>query len=223
MIKHGLLILGALLASTSLLAMSTGCSDDNNSTGGSGGSSSSSSASSSGTGGMGGGSGGGGGSSAIDCNKYCTDLTKNCTGDNQQYADMASCMGVCAAIPAGMAGEQMGNSMECRLYHTSVTGGAPSTHCPHAGPSGADNCGSICESFCSIAKTVCPNEWAQEGECLTSCKAWTAETTPYNATNYTSGNTTQCRLYHLTVAASSSDLAMMHCPHTVESSTVCVP
>ncbi len=169
MIKHGLLFLGALLASTSLLV--TGCGDENTGSGGEGGA-----GAAGGMGGAGGGMGGaGGGMAAVDCDKYCTDIAANCTATNAQFADKASCMGSCAGLPGdGMDGAMDGNTMQCRIYHTSAAPSDPVLHCPHAGPSGGAACGSLCEAFCSLAVKTCPTQWAQEGECMTSCAAWTA-------------------------------------------------
>jgi hypothetical protein len=223
MTKHGLLFLGALLASTSLLAAGTGCSDDPSSSGGAGGSGAAGGMGGAG-GGMGGAGGGvGGGPPVIDCDKYCTDIMTKCTGDQQQYADKDSCMGVCAALPAaGMDGDADGNTIQCRIYHTSVAQSDPMLHCPHAGPSGGGACGTLCEAFCSVATTTCATEWAQAGECTASCTGWTAAGMDYNATGFTAGDTTECRLYHLTVAASNATSATTHCPHTIAASTTCM-
>src|SRR5512140_1227584 len=126
MTKHGLLVLGALLASTSFLMTSTGCGDDEGS--GAGGSSSTtttttSTSSSTGTGGA------GGGSAGADCTKYCTDITANCTGANMQYANMDSCMGSCMGLPVGAAADTKGNTMGCRIYHAGAAKGDPGLHC----------------------------------------------------------------------------------------------
>ncbi|MRG97693.1 hypothetical protein [Polyangium spumosum] len=221
MTKRGLLFLGALLASTSLLT-TTGCGDEN--TGGNGGSGGSGAAG--GMGGSGGGAGGmggsGGGAAAVDCDKYCTDIAADCTGEFQQYADKASCMGTCAGLPdTGKDADAVGNTMQCRIYHASVAATDPALHCPHAGPSGDSTCGSLCQAFCSLAVEACPTQWPQEGECMESCMAWTAAGMKYNATNFTAGNTTECRLYHLTVAATDATQAATHCPHTIAMSDTC--
>lgn len=219
MTKYGLLFLGALLGTTSLLA-TTGCGDEGS--GGSGGSGNASA-----TGGMGGmgegGAGGAGGmAAAVDCNAYCTDIMANCTGTNQQYADMASCMGVCAKLPAdGMAGAASGNTMQCRVYHTSAAKSGPDMHCAHAGPSGGGACGTICESFCSIATDACATEWPDAAACATDCMGWMSAGMPYN-TSFTSMNTTECRLYHLSVAATDAAAATTHCPHTTSMSATCM-
>jgi len=198
--------------------MSTGCSDDGS--GGTGGSTSTTtvaSSSSSGTGGT----GGAGGGAAADCTSYCTTIMANCTGANAQYANMESCMGSCADLPVGEAADTKGNTMGCRTYHAGAAKGDPGLHCEHAGPSGAGACGAICEGFCAMGTMACPTEWPAVGECMTSCMAWTAAAGKYNAMDFTAGNTTQCRLYHLSVAASDAATAMIHCPHTTAMSMPC--
>lgn len=79
------------------------------------------------------------------CMRYCTAITAACTGANAQYDDMADCLSFCASsnIPNGMSGDMAGNTLECRIYHAGVAMGAPATHCPHAGPSGDNVCGSV--------------------------------------------------------------------------------
>ena len=73
-------------------------------------------------------------------------MVTNCTGANAQYRDLADCLAFCGAVgwPEGAAGAMAGNNLNCRIYH----GGAPAVsqpdlHCPHAGPTGADVCGSV--------------------------------------------------------------------------------
>lgn len=192
-----------------------------------------------GCGGDGGGTttgGAGGGGPALTCSDYCQELMANCTGDHQQYADMAGCMGSCAAFPAGALGDTAGDSLGCRLYH----GGAasqmdPATHCPHAGPSGGDEdptdasagpCGDACESFCDIAIKACAGQataYADRSECLTECKGFAAAAGDFSATDTaaTTANDYNCRLYHLTVASSSAANADAHCSHIRANSPVC--
>jgi len=101
----------------------------------------------------GGDSGGGIDASVLDCNYYCSSIGTACTGTNQQYLDTATCMSMCTAgIPndAG-AGATSGNSLACRMYHVSVAGTSTANadiHCPHAGPYGYGQCGTLCEDFC---------------------------------------------------------------------------
>lgn len=207
MTKHGLLLLGILLGATSLVT-ATGCGDEGS--GGSGGSGSSSSSTSSSS---------SSGSAAFDCSAHCDTVMANCSGANAQYADKASCMAVCALMPQdGMSGATSGNTMQCRDYHAGAAKDAAATHCQHAGPSGGGVCGDdICVPFCAIATATCKTEWPAAADCTTACTAWTSTMMPYSTS--ATGNTSECRLYHLTVATVD---AATHCSHTVDMSPVCM-
>jgi len=170
-----------------------------------------------GTGGTGGTGGAGGGMATLDCNTYCSAIMANCSGMNAQYGDMAACMGACGAFEVGKAADTSGNTLGCRIYHGGAPAkGEPTVHCEHAGPGGADTCGSDCEGFCAIATKTCPTEHPSVAECMTTCMGFTDDK-PYNA-SVTSGDSLACRLYHLTVATLDD---ATHCPHTAAMSMPC--
>ena len=80
------------------------------------------------------------------CVDYCDQLETNCTGDNAQYADYEQCLSYCmgANWPEGETTDMAGNTIGCRIYHGGDPAASdPAFHCPHAGPSGADVCGSV--------------------------------------------------------------------------------
>lgn len=79
------------------------------------------------------------------CTRYCDVIGMNCTGEHQQYPDRAECLEYCngSGWPVGTEGEMAGNTIECRIYHSGVASGDPGLHCPHAGPTGADVCGTV--------------------------------------------------------------------------------
>lgn len=77
---------------------------------------------------------------APTCETYCATYFTNCKDDLNSYVDMADCMGQCGAWYPGTAGMTMGDTIGCRDYHAGVAVGEPATHCPHAGPGGADVC-----------------------------------------------------------------------------------
>jgi hypothetical protein len=223
------LFLGTILAAAGLLIGAPGCSDDGE-TGGSGGSTSATSTTvgttttadttttTSGTGG-----GGGGGAAEPTCEAYCTAIMGACTGENQQYKDEASCLGACGAFDIGTADDTSGNTVGCRLYHAGAAAGDAALHCTHAGPGGNGACGANCEGFCTIALAACTGDneqYADEAACMAECNAFDA-TEPYDVTD-TAGDTFACRLYHLTVAATDANSAMVHCAHIVEASPVCM-
>lgn len=154
------------------------------------------------------------------CMNYCTELMSACSGPNLQYSSLESCLGVCATFPEGMLGDVTGQSLACRLYHTGAAAEDAETHCVHAGPGGANACGTNCESFCAIATDICPTEHPTSDACLTLCATF-ADDEKYDSGD-TNGNTLACRLYHLTVAAVDDQNAQVHCPHTLAASPPCM-
>ncbi len=201
--KSSIVLLGVLFVPASLLEL--GCSDEPmNGTGGSAGSSSSS------------GEAGAGGSGMMSvAEKYCTDIMANCTGAEAQYADMKSCVNSAMTFPPGTAADTKGDTLGCRAYHAVAAKDAPAMHCVHAGPAGGGSafCGNTCEGFCDIASATCKTEWPDKAACLTTCMGLPTAVQNYNTT-LSGGNTTECRLYHATVAATDAASATMHCPHT---------
>jgi Domain of unknown function (DUF4331) len=80
------------------------------------------------------------------CSSYCDTMVAACKGSNAQYADKADCVSYCesAKWDPGVANAETGNSLACRVYHAGVAAMMqPDVHCPHAGPSGGEVCGSI--------------------------------------------------------------------------------
>jgi hypothetical protein len=145
----------------------------------------------------------------------------NCTGANAQYSTTDSCLGACAAFPAGTIGATGGNNLECRAYHaTNSAGAGATTHCPHAGPAGDGVCGSNCEGFCTVALAKCPAIFADMTACTTACGGFASNTARYNST-VTSGNSFSCREYHLSVAATGPSQATTHCGHIAATSATC--
>jgi hypothetical protein len=174
-----------------------------------------------------------GGGGAPSCAAYCTASLANCASMEPQYADMASCMGACAALTPGTSTDTSGNTLGCRVYHTGAAATMPGMeHCLHGGPAGYGVCGTNqCEPFCQIALHACTGanqQWATMAACMTDCATYAGSTPdmPAGAPDYstaeTSGNTFACRMYHLTVASSSAANAATHCPHIVVASPVCM-
>jgi hypothetical protein len=154
------------------------------------------------------------------CMNYCTELMGACSGANLQYSSLESCLGVCGTFSEGMVGDVTGNTLACRLYHTGAAAEDADTHCVHAGPGGANACGTNCESFCAVATNICPTEHPSNDACLTLCATF-ADEEKYDSGD-TNGNTLACRLYHLTVAAVDDQNAQVHCPHTLAASPPCM-
>lgn len=156
------------------------------------------------------------GGNAPTCAAYCAKIQMNCTagdgGGNVQYADAATCNTYCSSAshwPAGTTADTSGDTIGCRLYHAGAAAADPALHCPHAGPTGGNVCGSWCENYCQLMKDNCTgtNVVYDPATCMTKCM-----TIPTNGSvNDTSGNTIQCRIYHLGAAAGDP---VLHCPHS---------
>ena len=155
---------------------------------------------------------------APTCADYCAAVTTSCTGDDAQYASEAACLTYCqgwANLPAGTTADTSGNTLGCRIYHAGVaaTPGMAATHCPHAGPTGGDVCGSLCDNYCHLAMTNCTAGnalYSNEAQCQTACATLHAD----GAQGDADGDTVQCRIYHLGVAGSNPpDSNATHCPH----------
>ncbi len=117
----------------------------------------------------------------------------------------------------------LGNRWVCAGWFASVaangTPGNPDVHCPHAGPTGGDVCGTVCESFCSVVMNVCTGAnaaYATAGDCLTACAALNDEGDP----SATEGDSVQCRQYHAAAGVVLNDL-VTHCAHARVNSTAC--
>ena len=76
---------------------------------------------------------------APTCADYCATFSANCK-DFPAYLDDADCNAQCALWYPGVQDATQGDSVGCRLYHAGVALGDAPTHCPHAGPGGADVC-----------------------------------------------------------------------------------
>ncbi len=162
------------------------------------------------------------------CEIYCDTIMSNCTDANAQYADRDECIPVCNAA-GWAAGDQVtatgpltGPTLGCRTYHAGApAAGDPALHCPHAGPTGADTCGTFCEAYCALALGGCTGGeqlYADGEECATACAAFDDSGTIGD----TSGDTVQCRLYHLGVAITTG-MTTLHCPHAApDGGGVCV-
>ena len=164
------------------------------------------------------------------CASYCASITAACTGENAQYADEAACVSYCvegAQLPIGAVADTAGNTVGCRTYHAGVAAlseSSAATHCDHAGPSGGDVCGGWCDNYCHLAQSNCTGDttlFDSAESCATACEAFAGDGSPGDVT----GDTVQCRIYHL--GAAGSDLAgaaALHCPHGgTDGGGVCAP
>jgi hypothetical protein len=148
------------------------------------------------------------------CERYCTTVMANCTGSFAVYGSPATCLALCGFMPEGAEGDRSGNSVQCRLHAAQAAPSEVPHYCPIAGPGGNGVCGSNCESLCQLRAGVCADySDGDEESCLTACKK--LEDRPTYSTDPSvglySGAHVQCRLYHLSAAASDDPAG--HCQH----------
>jgi hypothetical protein len=171
------------------------------------------------------------------CAVYCADLAKNCAGDDSQFANVAECSRACTLYPVG---PQDGgtlpppNSIECHAFHASIAGPGPAVmgHCWHAGPFGYGGCGNVCDDFCPLAMTWCAQSaggapFGSMAECLTACNAFAflpprdAGGYAYTGTGPASGNSGNCREYHLMLSFNGTADRDRECPNVGVASPAC--
>ena len=153
------------------------------------------------------------------CEEYCDILMDHCQNDLAQFSTNAACLAVCAVLPPGDPGDDLGNSVACRYFHAVNAGEAPEVSCAHAGPAGSGVCGGGCESFCHLQGELCTGEHQQytnTAECTAECD--TFPTTENFNTATADDDSFNCRLKHLTYASLDP---VTHCGHIVAESETC--
>jgi hypothetical protein len=128
------------------------------------------------------------------------------------------------------------NSLGCRLWHAHAAGiastGGPATHCRHAGPLGSTLCGGPIAPFCGLDWTFCTDDhgiFVYDGGTSSACQDTLGGVLAANPGFYEdqdsgdindplsmeiqSGNTLNCRLWHLETGMREGD-PVDHCPHT---------
>ncbi len=155
------------------------------------------------------------GAAAPSCESYCKTVTSHCTGANAQYKDEAECVSYCKVqgkLPVGTADDKAGNTIGCRTYHAGAAMGDQALHCPHAGKSGGNACGTWVDNYCHLALANCTGDDKLYAD-LAACTAAAATAKSDGKPNDASGATLQCSIYHLGVAGTDPAAAKDHCPH----------
>lgn len=171
------------------------------------------------------------GPTGTPCDRYCSSIMTNCTGGNQEYLSTEVCLAMCAHFEPGLPDDTSQDSLSCRAYHATAAAGDPSFHCRHAGPLGGGTCGTEpCAPYCLLDFVLCgslptPPFVGGENGCRSECIGKFNYLTAGDAGDITfeSGNTLNCRLYHLESAynPTSSSAVTTHCPHTGTVSATC--
>ena len=151
------------------------------------------------------------------CRDYCLLAVAACASGDEQYANVAECLVVCedlAGWPVGEAADSTVNTVSCRAWHASrvAAGQEPAAHCPATGLSGGGTCGSYCDVYCDLAMRNCAGGdalFTDRGACAASCEA---AAKPAGAPGVSSGDSMECRIGRLALAAAGADAAARHCP-----------
>jgi hypothetical protein len=149
------------------------------------------------------------------CERYCQVVMAACAEEPdgtsfQQYDSKLTCLRQCEMLEPGEPGAESGNSVECRLTSARVAqdfSGERSTACTGAGPGGDGACGENCESYCRLMAQQCPG-LIEPDACIAEC-AKVPDAGGFNI-DIVTGNSIQCRFYHLQAAVVSPT---NHCPH----------
>jgi hypothetical protein len=164
------------------------------------------------------------------CDSYCASVMANCTGANQEYLDSATCLAMCRHFEPGVSGDTTQDSLACRTYHAGAAATDPDFHCRHAGPVGGGVCGTDpCAPFCLLDFALCgdmasPPYSGGESGCHAACTAsLTYQTSGTGDLTQSTGNTLNCRIYHLESAyePNNPDAKTTHCRHTAIQSATC--
>ncbi len=154
---------------------------------------------------------GGDNMASTECSQYCTRVMAACTSDFQVYINEEVCLGICALMDPGEAIEPVGNTVACRSHQAKLAEREPQDHCLAAGPGGAGVCGSDCEAYCQLFPLTCPDNIAYPTNtaCLQACSGLTDQAR-FDVLADHEGDTIECRLVHVSSAASTPD---PHCGH----------
>jgi hypothetical protein len=173
---------------------------------------------------------GGDGTCGTDCESYCLLYQGACQTTQPQLGatqyDQDTCVAKCKGLKDlptfDSLGNYSGDTLQCRLAHTSSATVAPEEHCVHAqlqaqaqavppGPCIDDPAVTKpdCDSYCQLEMTECDGERAVY-ESLAQCKAVCAAL-PQGSVADIKENTVGCRKYHSYNALVDP---MTHCPHT---------
>jgi hypothetical protein len=156
-----------------------------------------------------------------DCEEYCGLINSVCIDGNTQYVAREACINMCLLMPPGNEGDLIDNTLACRLTNAEAANlEREAQPCALAGPAGVDvndnGCGSVCESYCFFLDKICNVEFRDTfgniSTCLTRCEAEIPSRPEPFSTQFTTGNSVECRLYHLGAATIAP---ATHCPHAI--------
>lgn len=141
------------------------------------------------------------------CQDYCAKLTSYCWGDNAQFASHEECLCFCTTwgqLPLGDTADRWVNTVGCRIYWADQAGlhpEDPSNYCLYAGPSGGYGCGFWCDNYCHFETVNCDSLFPSTDGCKAQCSIFPAV---MNA-NALTGDSVQCRIFHMWQAGNPSN------------------
>jgi hypothetical protein len=150
------------------------------------------------------------------CLDYCSDVSRQCTGDSQIYESAAACLRACNAFPPGNDAAADRNTVGCR--HAQLAGPSTSVQqCAKAsatsvGASGSSNpsatsgCGTKCENLCMVAMSACTGRLAIFPD-VEACLATCASFPEGSGLQQINGNTLTCRYNQARLAVNNPQLA----------------
>ena len=147
----------------------------------------------------------------ISCELYCSLVTRNCTGANEQYGSEPDCLAFCEHLPVGQARNDDGKtaaSIACRQYWAgSPARTNPSGSCLAAGPFGGNMCGDRCTAFCDAVLNSCSPRgsvpvYASQPDCASACTGFTLRDAGTDGggegpNGPDAGDSLNCRLFYL--------------------------
>lgn len=172
---------------------------------------------------------GGNGACGSNCENYCRLFKTACRDDFEKYAPtsdeddgIATCVKKCEGLTdtglydVTMNGNYLGDTLQCRLVHTSSSMLDPTTHCSHAELKPALKCVDPptdvpdCKKFCHLELAECTEfgypMYDSEPQCLAVCDAL-----ELGHVGDQTQNSVGCRMYH---SYNSMLDPKGHCPHT---------
>jgi len=160
------------------------------------------------------------------CQTYCSEIQQWCNGTNAQFYPPSAlssdfCELVCPTyITTGV--NTSWDSYDCRYTHLLYIiddGDDPVVHCPHAGTSGGNKCGDLCNYYCDLVANACNGSntiFMNKAACLMECYAYPSDSQANFYTVPSSMDSSQCRVYHATAALASAGTpsnVQLHCGH----------
>ena len=193
---------------------------------------------------------GGGGEAAapeLSCEHYCDLMDTNCGWSSKypEYLSKATCVQMCNVFDTGnVVSSDNTDTLGCRVFYAEKTAQDP-TNCRFAGLLGGGKCGATpCVDFCAVDVQYCNSDAIQVfpyknvQDCQNHCQGVDGGVDggdggiagyPYLSPaagsgelfNAESGNTLNCRTWHLNNAFGSKQLGLFHCPHTQPTPSPC--